>query len=849
MSRKRKNPVEERNRPVLSPLTPSKKKMSFCTTFLRRPIAFFTYSWYNNVIMKKFALTITTFACCAALCITGAAVSLAPISAQADTATQETQSGLLLPQTYEEYLPLSAPSSAAVSTNYTAVADGNVIYVYDSHSQTYVKYEREQSGLPEYAIKKLQFCENGNLYFADNSPGANFYELQLPTMTKTRVDIACKTFVIHGTELYFANSVGSLYSYSLTEKSTPVHFDLAYSPTEPTLAFYNNELYFTDNGVSQTLYKINPHVNKNTATPIATLEPRIQHMTITAGVLACTTESRDFYAYSLAQINEEGLLTKATDGSYTTLSSFGEYVYATQTQKGLIRRYSTTDKQFTSFEIGAQSAAINRLNGATDVCLFDGILYTADSGNNRISVYETSSNSYRTPITTAFPVKRLSTDGNVLLAAGENKATLFSAADGQALQTFDRFNGEIKGAASVYGTHYLISDGYAYILAQGEDGSWTQTDVKKNCASFVSPYLLTNDLHGNLYVATGNLVYTFTQDELADTTKDGRQFLAGIPAETDKLLVDYEKNVYALKNGNLYKNGETTPFAALSQKPYVYGGEGYTPSALSFTFAADDYASTVYVLFDGTYIVWSQELDIPNLHTIDTQNVAQTVFAEESVENTTVVKTQPKSLLIRFELGNLRDGETLEDEKYFPYLSHHREEESVTALVLGATEEYNLLAVFDNTKKEYLTYLTPKANCAVLDPTEYSLPYTNEQQCSAYLTNDVRLYKFPYLSPLLTVTTLPRSGQVTLLGEINEPHYAYYKVSYTADGETYTGYVPKAFVTLFDPSAPEVTPVSKGTESATTDNVWRFAYITLGCAAIAILVDYLILRRKPGDEE
>ena len=99
--------------------------------------------------MKKFALTITTFACCAALCITGAAVSFAPISAQADTATQATQSGLLLPQTYEEYLPLSAPSSAAVCTNYTAVADGNVIYVYDSHSQTYAKYEHEQSGLPE----------------------------------------------------------------------------------------------------------------------------------------------------------------------------------------------------------------------------------------------------------------------------------------------------------------------------------------------------------------------------------------------------------------------------------------------------------------------------------------------------------------------------------------------------------------------------------------------------------------------------------------------------------------------------------------------------------------------------
>ena len=225
------------------------------------------------------------------------------------------------------------------------------------------------------------------------------------------------------------------------------------------------------------------------------------------------------------------------------------------------------------------------------------------------------------------------------------------------------------------------------------------------------------------------------------------------------------------------------------------------------------------------------------------------MFAEESVENTTVVKTAPKSLLIRFDLGNLRDAETLENEKYFPYLSYHREEESVTALVLGSTNEYDLLAVFDDTKKEYLTYLTPKANCSVLDPTEYSLPYTEEQQKAAYLTNDVQLYKFPYLSPLLTVTKLPRSGQVTLLGEINEPHYAYYKISYTDGGVTYTGYVPKAFITLFDPSAPEITPVSKGTETATTDNVWRFAYITLGFAAIAILVDYLILRQKPNDEE
>ena len=51
------------------------------------------------------------------------------VNAKADEAQTD---ALFLPVSYEQYLPLSdAPTDVAVSDNYTAIADGTKIYLYD----------------------------------------------------------------------------------------------------------------------------------------------------------------------------------------------------------------------------------------------------------------------------------------------------------------------------------------------------------------------------------------------------------------------------------------------------------------------------------------------------------------------------------------------------------------------------------------------------------------------------------------------------------------------------------------------------------------------------------------------
>ena len=61
------------------------------------------------------------------------------ITAKTASATQGTEEKdyLVYPSTYEQYLPLSAPSDVAVSQNFTAIADGNSVYLYDRRNASY----------------------------------------------------------------------------------------------------------------------------------------------------------------------------------------------------------------------------------------------------------------------------------------------------------------------------------------------------------------------------------------------------------------------------------------------------------------------------------------------------------------------------------------------------------------------------------------------------------------------------------------------------------------------------------------------------------------------------------------
>jgi hypothetical protein len=132
---------------------------------------------------------------------------------------------------------------------------------------------------------------------------------------------------------------------------------------------------------------------------------------------------------------------------------------------------------------------------------------------------------------------------------------------------------------------------------------------------------------------------------------------------------------------------------------------------------------------------------------------------------------------------------------------------------------------------------------------EYLKEYTSEEEKTAYLTNAVTLYKYPYLTKLLQVTGLTKNQKVTLIGEINDLDYSYYRIRFeSADGTQQTGFIPNTYVTLFngEPLTSEHTTYAE--QSPSEDELWRLTFLLLGSAAICILIDVLILRKKNKDE-
>jgi hypothetical protein len=203
------------------------------------------------------------------------------------------------------------------------------------------------------------------------------------------------------------------------------------------------------------------------------------------------------------------------------------------------------------------------------------------------------------------------------------------------------------------------------------------------------------------------------------------------------------------------------------------------------------------------------------------------------------MEVQPNTLVIRFDINALSGAEL------FPYQSYERRKDAFVALKIGETAPYNLLAVYDETAQEYFTCIALSDFCKPAEA--YCTTY--DEQKTGYLTNDVSLYKFPYLTDLLTVCRLTSGSKITLLGEIEKLYYAYYHVAFTDEnGETQTVYIPRVYLTDFDGAPP--TPHTHTSQNQTngTDMLWRFMYIALGVGVIFILIDVLLLR-KPKNED
>lgn len=747
-----------------------------------------------------------------------------PIYAQAD----ERKDTLIAPTSYEQFLSLHEPTALAVSENYTAIADGNKLYVYDRKANAYDFYEHGDETNPQSHVKKLQFDENETLYFLDGSTSTNFYAFNVETKEETRLDLACGTFLIHDDDLYFTNAQKQLHYANLTDDELTSTF-LRYEAVS-SLAFWNDELYFIQ--AELNLNKINPHANgQSTATHVKLFDGNITSIAITNGVLSCTDTNGSFSAYTLPCRDETPASFIQENGGFSTLSAFGEHVYAVKTEQSVIKEYSTTDNAFTSFEICANSDAYNRLHDASNVLLSGKNLWITDNGNARVSLYNTKTETFTGNFPIDFSPKFLSADTKTLLLSDDDRVSIYDITNenfGAKLSDFTDFDGEITGVTNVYGKYYLTTkDNYFYCFTKTEANVYETVQTHK--ISTRTPTSLTADAYGNLYIKSGTSVFVFTETEFMQENAFGTEFFTRLPTETTSFLIDYEKNVYALSENKIYVNDNVDPIDFST--PLVYE-DSVTINA--FAFGIEE--NRAFLLCGNNHIIQTERLDLPTVKEIETMDVDEEIFSTNSA-NVSVVQTKENALLIAFDLQSLQDA------TYFPYLYAKRQTQPQTALKIGESGKYALLAVFNTEKLEYESYLILSSDCEVLETNEFSTPF--ESAKTAYITNDVTLYKYPYLTELLTVARLQRNAKVQLLGEVNKLDHEYYHISYTDEqGATKSGYIPKSYASVIDGGTPETETVQYGANKSNGDAVWRLAYLLLGFALVCILVDYLILRNK-----
>ncbi len=264
--------------------------------------------------MRKITATI--------LSLLGAALLCAPIAPSTDSKTEP----LTARASTSTELAFTSPTDVATTGAYTAVADGNTLYLFD----------RERGGFwqeyaHERAISQIAFNDDGELYFRDEY--RNLYRLAVNGFTEetdaTDTEIDCGAFFLHEAALYYANAADrNTLLYAREEgTTTPVLFNGSYK--EFFLA--EGSLYaLGDDG----LYTLN--VSTAQATVIKRFSTPRAHLAV-SGNKIFTTGENGLYCYDL----EGGAESLLGEGAYAALCPKADGVYALKGRE--VYAYSTAN--------------------------------------------------------------------------------------------------------------------------------------------------------------------------------------------------------------------------------------------------------------------------------------------------------------------------------------------------------------------------------------------------------------------------------------------------------------------------------------------------------------------------
>ncbi len=718
-----------------------------------------------------------------------------------EVALTDENAELFLPASYEQYLPLSNPSDAAVTDRYIAVSEKKLLYLYDrERGNGYRVYEHQ------HPISKIQFSDAGRLYFADSLLG--FYELDLTaealsTTTESRLS-SLTTFYIQGDTLFSAHLTDTGTEYTTSNLSAPdkiTQFDSTDFSNPPKMTFLNGKFYSVVNRLV-SVYEYNANQNKYLLTESQILH---QSSSVTGLQSVCTQGGKIYYTLnndaSGASTLKNGLYEYDPNEKTSRLALEADALGALAVcggdtyclQGGSVRKIAVTDgrTEFTSYEIASSSPSVNRLTRAVDSARARDLLVTADvfgERSGRVSVYRFSSREYsQIPCTDEngepFAPDLVATDGEqIAVTSGEKIYT--ENEDGTGFILVRTMKSNVKGLACVYGSVYFVTDYYVY----GKVGEEAEA-VRTRDGNLVS---LTADLYGNLYAAYCNAVkttvYRFTEDEFTNNEKAGAT--AAVYEKTvARLHADYEGNLYFLEGDVLCKNGK--PFASLDGNGFVYRGKdagAVSPSAFALGFEDDE----VYFLFENFCIKSkSDALEIPCLDEIAAENAAEQAFAEHAPEGLSV-QLPAGSVGIVVDLSELS-----EESAFFPYSRYYRTAETRNGVLLAQTERYSLVMLYEK-DRSYTANLFRNEEIVTLED-----DFT-EATGFRYLTNEVSAYYIPCMHEALGGARLQRGARVSFLGTLRaeEGEYAYF--SYT-DGTRAEkrGYVPLSYLTEVNPYGEE----------------------------------------------
>lgn len=732
--------------------------------------------------------------------LTGTALALPEVL----TASAVSAPSLFLPGTYEEYLPLDYPSDAAMTEEYIAVADGANLYLYDRAEGRYSLYTHRGT------VSKLQFTSDGRLFFSDQNAQLYRYDFTRGEAV-LQENVPCATFLIAENTLYTAVMAGNTTTlYAIPCDSAQISFDRAVlidnvpSPAgaSPRLAFesgilycaFNHQVYAYAN--SETGYSREPHYLAGPSTDVTNLSAFCSH-------------EGEFYYTVNGTLERDGLYRTVLDGSstllmagsgFSALFSYDGTLYAVQ--NGSVRAFSLTEDSasLTGYEIGAASDAPNRISKAGETVRAGDLLVIADRGNRRVLVYDEASATY-----TAYPLDGVpscvATDGESFAVSVGNTICIYDSGESEPRYTHTA-ESTVSGITSVYGKYYYVTEHSYYGIAEEGAREFTRTGTSM-------PVAITSDLLGNIYVATAvsvgqtALVYRYTESEFLDYTASGTPVGDGwtLPGNFRSLRADYEGNLYYLVGSALYQNGARLETFDVSS--VLYHGTGATPSPVSFALSFEDGA--VYLNY-GDFML-KAELSFPNLGAIPATGLFEALRTAESAGSLSYVTVREGAVGVAVDLTSLNADSTA-----FSYSSHSRIK-SGSALILGKTEQFLLVAIYGD--HDYTVMLVPEDACT---PVLSSVRETNDTR---FLSSDVSLTSAPLFSEALTLESLPRGTAVTVIAELTPPEGpAFAEVTF---GESGHGYVPLSYLTAASPALTESDDYSLGYLKADANGITFYA--------------------------